>query len=185
MSAGHRTQCDTENSRQRRGIDSMSCSHTTTCELFTQIAMNPALDVWKSHYCEADFDRCVRFQKSKGGQTVPMTLLPNGKIITATRSNEETGATALFNSIIKGRTRMVSALLRTGINVDIRNIAGETPLIAAAEVGSEEIVRLLLERGADPKATDIDGDTAYDIAVNKGHDAVAALLGSYRSEGGH
>lgn len=163
----------------------MSCSHTTSCELFTQFAMNPALDVWKAHYCEGDFKVCARFQKSKGGTAVPMTLLPNGKTITATRSNEETGATALFNSILKNRSRMVSALLRTGINSDTRNIAGETPLMVAAEVGSEEITRLLLERGADATATDMDGDTACEIAVNKGHEAVAALLRDHQSEGGH
>ncbi len=163
----------------------MSCSHTTSCELFTQFAMNPALDVWKSHYCEGDFKVCVRFQRSKSGQPIPVTLLPNGKTITANRSNEEVGATALFNSIVKGRTRMVSALLRTGIDVNIRNIAGETPLMAAAEVGSAEIAALLLERGADVSVTDIDGDTAYDIAVNKGNEAVAELLKTHHAEGGH
>ena len=29
----------------------MSCSHVESCELFVQFALNPALDVWKLHYC--------------------------------------------------------------------------------------------------------------------------------------
>jgi ankyrin repeat protein len=162
----------------------MTCSHTTTCELFVQFAMNPALDVWKSHFCEADFNRCARFQTAKTGRAVPITLLPNGKNVEVKRSSTEMGATALFNSILKNRARMVSALLRTGIDVNTRGVTGETPLMAAAEAGSEETARLLLERGADPTITDMDGDTAYDIAVRKGNDAVAALLKGGRSKGG-
>lgn len=159
----------------------MSCSHTTSCELFDQFVMNPALDLWKTHYCEGEFKRCARFQTSSSGSPVPVTLLPNGKNITLKRADTDVGATALFNAIAKHRPRMVSALLRTGIDVNIRNVAGITPLMAAAELGSADVARVLLDSGANPAIADMDGDTAYDIAVRKGHDTVAAMLSVYRS----
>lgn len=162
----------------------MSCSHTTSCELFVQFVMNPALDLWKTRYCEGDFKRCSRFQTSNKGSPVPVTLLPNGKNISVNRSDEDLGATALFNAIEKHRPRMVSALLRTGINVNVRNVAGITPLMAAADLGSDDIVRVLLEHGADPGIKDMDGETAYDLAARKGHNLVMALLGKTQSLGG-
>ena len=38
-------------------------------------------------------------------------------------------------------------LERDGVNPDIADIYGRTPLSRAAEKGSEEVVRVLLERG--------------------------------------
>lgn len=46
---------------------------------------------------------------------------------------------------------------------------------AAAE-GQLEVVRVLLEYGADPSLKDVDGDNAYIFALRNGHTAVAELL---------
>ncbi len=56
-----------------------SCSHVFDCPLFAVFTMNSALAVWKSNYCQGDFERCARFQLSKAGKPVAQTLLPNGK----------------------------------------------------------------------------------------------------------
>ncbi|HHC72541.1 MAG TPA: ankyrin repeat domain-containing protein [Thiotrichales bacterium] len=154
----------------------MSCSHVTGCELFVQFAMNPALEVWKEHYCEGEHGRCARYQLSNSGQPVPLTLLPNGKQITVVRSETELGATALFNSIIKQRVRMVRSLIRAGVNVNTRNIDGTTPLMAAAEAGNVEIVSMLLESGADPTLTNMHGESAMDVALQHDNEEIAALL---------
>ena len=51
-----------------------------------------------------------------------------------------------------------------------------TPLHFAASVGSVEMVKLLLSVGADASLTTINGDTAYDIAVQEDKKDVIALL---------
>jgi ankyrin repeat protein len=54
--------------------------------------------------------------------------------------------------------------------------AGYRPLHQAAVAGHEELVRLLLNAGADKTARCDRGKTPADYARERGHDAVAALL---------
>jgi ankyrin repeat protein len=147
----------------------MACSHVTSCELFVQFALNPALDLWKAHYCEGDFERCARYTGSSAGQAIPLTLLPNGKNVRIGLTRTDTGTTALFNAILKGRSRMIHSLVRAGVDINDRNLEGLTPLMVAAERGDLEIIAALLAAGADLHATDHDGRTAGDIAVACGH----------------
>lgn len=155
----------------------MACSHMNNCELFVQFAMNPALELWKINFCEsADHQRCARFQASLTGMPVPLTLLPNGKSINATSDEDEIGAASLFNAIIKHQTHMIRSLLRVGINLNVRNIEGITPLMAAAEFNAEEIAGILLEHGARPNLVSNDNETAFDIAMRKGHYRIARLI---------
>jgi len=147
------------------------------CELFVQFAMNPALELWKINYCESqDHKRCARFQASLRGTPIPLTLLPNGRSINATADNDEIGAASLFNAIIKHQTHMIQSLLRVGINLNVKNIEGITPLMVAAQYGYEDIAAILLERGAKPNMASNDGETAFDIAVRKGHLGIARLI---------
>jgi hypothetical protein len=50
---------------------------------------------------------------------------------------------------------------------------GQTPLMLSAERGHAEIVRFLLEKGADPKAKDSQGRTAFDLANDAGHTEIS------------
>jgi len=154
----------------------MACSHVKSCELFVQFALNPALDVWKEAYCETDYKRCVRYQNSLKNQPIPLTLLPNGKLVTNTRSREELEATVIFNALLKSRTHMVGSLIRAGVNVNIKNVEGMTPLMAAAELGNDDAIKILLNHNADPALTNDQGETAYDIAIRCGHKNTAMLL---------
>lgn len=81
--------------------------------------------------------------------------------------------------------RPVRALIRAGANVHARDAAGATPLIHAvkgairtAEHGETtpgkwhaSIVAMLLEAGADPDATGLSGQTAFDLAAQAGPNA--------------
>lgn len=161
----------------------MTCSHSESCDLYVQFAMEPSLKLWKQHYCEAQFERCARFQLALTGSAVPLGLLPNGKELqAAARSQEEINATALFNAILKGRTGMVKTFIRARTSsTHVSSSDGTTPVMAAANVGHLEILRLLLDGGCSPHATNHAGQTALQIAVAAGHAECAALLREYLS----
>jgi len=156
----------------------MSCSHIEGCELFVQFALNPALDIWKEKYCNGAYNSCARYKMSGEHQPVPVTLLPNGKRITAARSSEQFALTVLFNSIEKHRSRMVESFIRhaQGVNINESNVEGTTALMAAVEANSEDIVKLLLKHNIDASLKNIHGQTAYDIAVENGYENLISLL---------
>ena len=63
--------------------------------------------------------------------------------------------------------------------VHITNNGRSTPLHSAAANGHAEAVSLLLSSGANPRATDESGDTAFDCAASRGHEAAARPLSSF------
>ncbi len=148
----------------------MSCSHSSDCPLFAQFAMEPALAIWKKHFCDGEFTKCARYQLGLKGESVPLTLMPNGKMIEAkTKSKEEMGGTALFNAILKKRTSMVRSMLASKMaTVDITSPDGSTPLMAAASIGEIEIVNILLDAGCNPYKSNKDGFNALTVAEKKG-----------------
>ncbi|MAE63871.1 MAG: hypothetical protein CMJ18_06320 [Phycisphaeraceae bacterium] len=58
--------------------------------------------------------------------------------------------------------------------------SGTTPLMMAMFGGGIEIVKLLLEHGADPSIKHPDGETARDLAVKHGHKAIVKLLDDHK-----
>lgn len=159
----------------------MACSHISSCELFVQFALNPALEIWKKAYCNGDYVGCVRYTTAKTGQQVPLSLLPNGKKIRINRSQDELATTALFNCIEKDRLQMASSLIRTvGVDIDACNVEGTTALMAAVEIGSIDMIKLLLSLNPDTTKTNIHGQTAYDLAVEKSDPASIKLMQRYK-----
>ncbi len=55
-----------------------------------------------------------------------------------------------------------------------------SPLMHAAAEGNLDIVKILLEYGADPDLKDVDGDTAESFARQKGHTALVDYLKSMK-----
>lgn len=60
--------------------------------------------------------------------------------------------------------------------LEVRRRQEPTALITAAENGQAELVRWLLEHGADPRTREPDGMRALDCAAEHGHQAVVELL---------
>ena len=82
----------------------------------------------------------------------------------------------------KGHVEIVRELLeKTDINVNHTNFVGWTPLLEAIVLNDggakqQEIVKLLLDHGANPHMTDKYGKTPLELAREKGFDAIADLL---------
>ncbi|MDH5446716.1 MAG: ankyrin repeat domain-containing protein [Gammaproteobacteria bacterium] len=155
----------------------MSCSHTKDCQLYPQFAADPSLKLWQQHYCESNFEACARYQIALSGKQIPLTLLPNGKLLQRYRKRDEMNAAALFNAIQKDRIHVVKSLLNGKLTKTVLQMAdGTTPLMAAAERGNRDIVQLLLEAGCSPAHKNQAGEQAIDIARRKGHvDCVEAI----------
>jgi len=73
--------------------------------------------------------------------------------------------------------KLTQLLLERGADVHARRgWKGRTPLHWAAYRGRTAATVLLLARGADPQALDEDHKTPRDLAVENGHEGIAALL---------
>lgn len=87
------------------------------------------------------------------------------------------GGTALFYAIDGGFTGIVKILLDRGANFEHASSTGIRPLIIAAKkTGGEDIVKLLIEKGASVNAETPYRDTALTWAAYSGNYDAAALL---------
>lgn len=156
----------------------MSCTHSVDCPLFAQFAMEPSLDIWKQHFCEGEFKKCARYELSLTGGAVPLTLMPNGKMIEQRlKSKEEMGGTALFNAILKGRASMVKSMFASKMSsAQVTSSDGSTPLMAAASIGNLEIVNILLDAGCNPFNVNKDGINALTVAEKKNFPDCAKVI---------
>ena len=57
----------------------MSCPHMSSCALYPLFSQRAVLEIWKTNYCTSEYERCARYQLACEGQTIPLTLLPNGR----------------------------------------------------------------------------------------------------------
>jgi len=155
----------------------MSCTHSKSCPLFAQFALHPALSIWQQRYCEQDFQQCVRYEKSLSGVAIPVTLLPNGKLLAVQQSQEELHGVELFNAVMNNSLPMLLELLeQKHVNPDFRNVEGFTALMVASDQGFKGLVEVLLAHGADPAAKSVVGDTAMDMAARNRHYAIVIAL---------
>jgi ankyrin repeat protein len=79
----------------------------------------------------------------------------------------------------KNRLALVKALVEAGARAEVRDADGKTPLMEAARWSGDEpteVVKYLLAHGADPKARDRKGVTAWRRAMEEGHNATAKAL---------
>lgn len=66
-------------------------------------------------------------------------------------------------------------LIEAGINVNQHGELGRTPLHEACSCGHKDMVRLLVDHGADMYAA-TEGDTRFSLARLNGHDDICELL---------
>ncbi|RSL93024.1 hypothetical protein CDV31_014904 [Fusarium ambrosium] len=89
----------------------------------------------------------------------------------------ENQETALHMAVRKGFKDVVHQLLTAGANVNIENGSGELPLQLACDSGDQQLVKMLLENGADPNKT-VGGAhwTPLNNAIYDGREDVVDIL---------
>ena len=104
------------------------------------------------------------------GNTVLMVYVRAVKSPISFFSGEPDFLTGLFRELGVSGTRKM---------LDDPNASGTTPLIEAARFNNIPLVRTLLERGADAKLSDQEGQTPLSIAEREGYTELAAILRPY------
>lgn len=87
------------------------------------------------------------------------------------------GNTPLMIAVNSGFHEGVNILITYKANVDVANASGETPLIRAVQLRNVDMVRALLQAGADPDRADLlAGMSARDYAASDSRSPVIAKL---------
>ncbi|KAJ3090520.1 hypothetical protein HK102_003453, partial [Quaeritorhiza haematococci] len=76
---------------------------------------------------------------------------------------DKSGDSLLHHAIRLGQAHMAIALIEKGHEIDIENEEKRTPLLYAVEKGILPVVRILLNKGANPLAADLDGKKPMDL----------------------
>lgn len=89
--------------------------------------------------------------------------------------------TGLIRAADRGHVEIIKELLKTDIEIDHVNILGWTALLEAIILGDggarhTEVVRLLVEAGANVNLADADGVTPLTHAQRRGYEKIAAIL---------
>jgi ankyrin repeat protein len=106
----------------------------------------------------------------KGEVTGAKMLLARGAKV------NQSGWSALHYAATGPEPELVRLLLQHGAEVDTAAPNGTTPLMMAAQYGSEDSVKLLLERGADPNRRNQRDLRASDFAKLAGREELARRL---------
>ncbi|KAL4810724.1 hypothetical protein BDV18DRAFT_155336 [Aspergillus unguis] len=88
---------------------------------------------------------------------------------------DNAGNTPLQIASLEGCAPIVEYLIAAGCEVETCNIDKDTPLIDAAENGHEDVVKILLEAGANPRAVNSQGNEPSDL-VPDDEDEIKRLL---------
>jgi ankyrin repeat protein len=93
------------------------------------------------------------------------------------RAKATKGWTALHLAAQNGHGEVVARLLEHDVDINAQGgRVGQTPLYNAAFRGHDHIIKLLLDKGADPRKRTTEKLTAADIAAQFGHKSCEKLL---------
>lgn len=84
--------------------------------------------------------------------------------------------TLLMLSVLSKNNELTIFLLTLDIDIDAKEIAGETALMLAAATGQETMVNSLIQAGTDLRTRNLNDRNAYQIAINSGHNKTADLI---------
>jgi ankyrin repeat protein len=83
---------------------------------------------------------------------------------------------SFFNKVQEGDVLAVKLFLQAGMDPNLKNKYGLTPLIVAAKAGRLEVLKLLVNNGADLHIKLENGNDALDLATDRGHKDIEHFL---------
>lgn len=131
---------------------------------------------------------CLRWQASHAVWSAPQPLSVRVVQLSSLQKVIEMQSTrgprnALHEAALCGRPQQVKDLLGGPIDINGGTLLdGSTPLMLAAQEGRSEIVRILLESGANVKMSAEQGFTCLHIAAEQGHFQVVVDLVNFGAE---
>jgi ankyrin repeat protein len=115
----------------------------------------------------------LSFAAREGHEAIGRLLLDGGAAVDAADSRRWT---PLMYAAVNGHAGFARLLLEKGAQANAREVKGRTPLLLAVTYGDHpEVVRALLDGGADPRAL-AGNRTALALATARGHKESALLL---------
>lgn len=110
-----------------------------------------------------------------GYEDIVMLLLDHGADVDK-KTMDGSDLTALQSAVSNLKVEAVKKLLLYNPDVNVRMLGGFTPLMSAAALGSKDLVRALVEHGADSAIKSEDGRDARSFAFDAKHSDIVDLL---------
>lgn len=135
--------------------------------VFDLLANNPETEIDQAN----KFDETALMYLAILGQTDRAI-----KLINQGASVNRLGWTPLHYAASRAQLDTAKMLITHKAIVNAPGTDGTTPLMMAAMSGNQDMVRLLMQNGADPTMINIKGETAADLANSNKHTSLAKLL---------
>ncbi|MGC2049553.1 MAG: ankyrin repeat domain-containing protein [Gallionella sp.] len=91
-------------------------------------------------------------------------------------------ARGFHRAAVTGDRRGIALFLEAGVNTEITNERGWTPLMLAAFNGHDDVIKVLIKHRANVHASDLLGNTALHWAADSGQTSSTKLLIEYHAE---
>lgn len=154
------------------------------------------MNIWIEHLKNNDYKKIKELlensedvnAQNESGETVLMYAIRSHcdfKILTLLIESgadiyalDHEGVSVFDTAITYNNIAMINYFLDKGIDVNkTERKSGFTPLMCASSFGRKEIVKLLLDKGADKNASDKQGFTAIDFSRKMNKKSILELLG--------
>jgi len=173
----------TSNSRSLLVMDKLEIK--TLADLFQVKSINNSIFFRKGGICECDGETRFMFYDDTGKCTITIVHCHGEFVRCGFHDNSNLELTEaskhevleylssrlnyhhhdLFNAVSEGLVHVIQEVIDNGVDINVTNSFGQTPLHLAAYFGHMEEVQFLLSKSANPNVVSVNGRTPLDMAL--------------------